>query len=61
MMADLRYDANKLYGCSKSIGNGSGLSSVERYKSTSKKGLELICFYQSVLGQAIYSLRRISI
>jgi hypothetical protein len=34
---------------------------VERYKSTPKKRLELVCFYQSSLGQAIYSLRRISI
>jgi hypothetical protein len=38
------------------------LSSVERYKSTSKKRLDLVCFYQSALGQAtIYSQRRISI
>jgi hypothetical protein len=37
------------------------LSSVERYKSTSKERLELVCFYQSTLGQAIYSQRRISI
>ena len=34
---------------------------VERYKSTSKERLELVCFYQSTLGQAIYSQRRISI
>src|SRR4051794_16257844 len=34
---------------------------VERYKSTSKKRLELVCFYQSALVQAIYSQRRISI
>jgi hypothetical protein len=31
---------------------------VERYENTSKERLELVCFYQSVLGQAIYSLRR---
>jgi hypothetical protein len=37
------------------------LSSVERYKSTFKKRLDLVCFYQSALGQAIYSQRRISI
>jgi hypothetical protein len=37
------------------------LSSVERYKNTSRKRLELVCFYQSVLGQAIYNRRRISI
>jgi hypothetical protein len=34
---------------------------VERYESTSKKRLELVCFYQSTLGQAIYNQRRISI
>jgi hypothetical protein len=38
------------------------LSSVERYKSTSKEILELVCFYESALGQAtIYNQRRISI
>jgi hypothetical protein len=34
---------------------------VERYKSTSKKRLEIVCFYDSQIGQAIYSQRRISI
>jgi hypothetical protein len=34
---------------------------VERYESTSKKRLEIVCFYQSDLGQTIYSRRRISI
>jgi hypothetical protein len=37
------------------------LSSVKRYKSTFKKRLDLVCFYESVLWQAIYSQRRISI
>jgi hypothetical protein len=37
------------------------LSSVERYENTSKKRLELVCFYQSTLGQVIYNQRRISI
>jgi hypothetical protein len=37
------------------------LSSVERYKSTSKKRLELVCFYESSLGQTSYNRRRISI
>jgi hypothetical protein len=37
------------------------LSSVERYKSTFKKRLELVCFYESEMGQTIYSQRRISI
>ena len=51
IVADLGYDAKKLYGCSKSIGNRSGLSSVERYESTSEKRLELVCFYESEIGK----------
>jgi hypothetical protein len=35
--------------------------SVERYKSNSKKRLEIVCFYESEMGQAIYSQRRISV
>ena len=61
MVADPGYDAKKLYEYSKRIGNGSGLSSVERYESTSKKRLELVCFYESEMGQSIYNRRRISI
>ncbi|HEY6535735.1 MAG TPA: hypothetical protein VIY08_08090 [Candidatus Nitrosocosmicus sp.] len=34
---------------------------VERYKSTFKKRLELVCFYESALGQVIYKRRRISV
>jgi hypothetical protein len=34
---------------------------VERYESTSKERLDLVCFYKSALGQAIYSRRRISV
>ncbi len=34
---------------------------VERYESTSKVRLELVCFYESELGKTIYSQRRISI
>jgi hypothetical protein len=36
------------------------LSSVKRYESTSKKRLELVCFYESVLGQFIYNQREVS-
>ncbi len=61
MISDPGYDNKKLYEYGKSIGNKSSLFSVERYKSTSKKRLELVCFYQSALGQTIYSQRRISI
>jgi hypothetical protein len=34
---------------------------IERYESTSKKRLEFVCFYQSIVGQAIYNRRSISI
>ena len=61
MIANPGYDDKNLYKYSKKILGYSGLSSVERYESTPKERLELVCFYQSVLGQAIYSQRRISI
>jgi hypothetical protein len=61
MGADPWYDDKKLYEYSKSIGNRFGLSSVERYESTSKKRLELVCFYESVLGQFIYNQREVSV
>jgi hypothetical protein len=51
----------KLYEHSKNIGNRPCLSSVERYESTSKNRLELVCFFESVLGQSIYNRRGISI
>ena len=34
---------------------------VKRHEITSKERLELLCFYQSVLGHSIYSHRKISI
>jgi hypothetical protein len=37
------------------------LFSVERYKNTSKERLELVYFYEFVLGQFTYNQRRISI
>ena len=60
MVADPGYDAKELYEYSKGLGIDL-VCPVERYESTSKKRLELVCFYQSVLGQAIYSQRRISV
>jgi hypothetical protein len=59
IVADHGYDAKKLYGYSKELGIDL-VCHVERYASTSKKRLEIVCFYQSVLGQAIYS-KRISV
>jgi len=61
IIADPGYDDNNLYKYSKKVLGIDLVCPVERYKSTSKERLELVCFYQSVLGQAIYSQRRISI
>jgi len=61
MIADPGYDAKKLYEYSKKVLGIDLVCPVERYKSTSKKRLDLVCFYQSALGQAIYSRRRISV
>lgn len=61
MAADPGYDAKKLYEHGKKTLGMDLVCPVERYKSTSKKRLELVCFYESALGQAVYSRRRISI
>ena len=59
MVADPGYD-KKLYEYSKKVLGIDLVCPVERYENTPKKRLELVCFYQSTLGQAIYSRRRIS-
>jgi hypothetical protein len=59
--ADPGYDAKKLYEYSKKTLGMDLVCPIERYKSTSKKRLELLCFYESEMGQAIYSQRRISV
>jgi hypothetical protein len=61
MVADPGYDAKKLYEYSKKVLRIDLVCPVERYENTSKKRLELVCFYESALGQTIYSQRRISI
>jgi hypothetical protein len=61
MVADLGYDAKKLYEYSKKVLGIDLVCPVERYKNTPKKRLELVCFYQSALVQAIYSQRGISV
>jgi hypothetical protein len=60
MVADPGYDDKNLYGYSKKVLGIDLVCPVERYKSTSKKRLEIVCFYDSQIGQAIYT-RRISI
>jgi hypothetical protein len=54
------YDAKKLYEYSKVLGMDL-VCPVERYENTSKKRLDLVCFYESEMGQSIYNRRRISI
>ncbi len=62
MIADPGYDDKNLYKYSKKVlGIDLVCPVVERYESTPKKRLEIVCFYQSVLGQAIYNQRGISI
>ena len=61
MIADPGYDDKNLYEYSKKVLGIDLVCPVERYKSTSKERLELVCFYESELGQAIYSRRRISV
>ena len=58
MIADPGYDAKGLYEYSKKV-LGIDLIGpvVKRYKSTCKERLELVCFYQSALGKAIYYIR----
>ena len=61
MVADPGYDDKKLYEYSKKVLGIDLVCPIERYESTSKKRLDLVCFYQSILGQTIYYQRRISI
>jgi hypothetical protein len=58
--ADPGYDDKKLYEYSKGLGIDL-VCPVERYESTPKERLEIVCFSHSVLGQTICSQRRISI
>ena len=61
MIADPGYDDKNLYEYSKKVLGIDLVCPVERYKSTCKERLDLVCFYDSEMGQAIYSRRRISI
>ena len=61
MIADPGYDDKNLYEYSKKVLGIDLVCPVERYENTPKERLELVCFYESELGQSIYSQRRISI
>jgi hypothetical protein len=59
-VADPGYDDQKLYDFS--MGKGFQLvCPVRRYKNTPEERKKLVDFYQSALGQVIYSKRRISV
>lgn len=57
MAADPGYDDKKLYEYSRKVLGIDLVCPVERYKNTPKYRLELVCFYQSILGQSIYNQR----
>jgi hypothetical protein len=60
MVADPGFDSQKLYDFS--IKKGFELvCPVKRYKNTPVERLKLVDFYESPLGQVIYSRRKISI
>ena len=61
IIADPGYDDKGQYEYSKKVLEIDLICPVKRYKCTPKGRLDLVCFYESVLGQAIYSQRRISI
>ena len=60
MSADPGYDDHELYDLSSSMGFQL-VCPVQRYKNTPADRIKLIEFYESNVGQAIYSLRSISI
>jgi hypothetical protein len=60
MSADPGYDDHALYDLSTDMGFQL-VCPVKRYKNTSEDRIKLVDFYESNIGQAIYSLRSISI
>ena len=60
MIADPGYDDQNLYNLSMNLGFEL-VFPVRRYKNTPQERLQLVDFYESPLGQAIYSKRSTSI
>ena len=60
MSADPGYDDHKLYDLSSSMGFQL-VCPVKRYRNTPSDRIKLVEFYESDIGQTIYSLRSISI
>ena len=58
---DSGYDDHKLYDYSSNVLGIDLVCPIERYESTSGNRLELMHFYESVIGQAIYRWRSISV
>ncbi len=61
MVADPGYDDKNLYKYSKKTLGIDLVCPLKDTKVLPKERLDLVCFYKSALGQAIYSQRRISI
>jgi hypothetical protein len=61
MVADPGYDDKKLYEYSKKVLGIDLVCPVKRYENISKKRLEVVCFYKSILGQTIYNQKGISV
>ena len=60
MSADPGYDDHKLYDLSEDMGFQL-VCPIKKYRNTSYERIELIEFYESTIGQFIYSLRGTSI
>ena len=60
MSADPGYDDHELYNLSTDM-EFQLVCPAKRYKNTSKERIKLVEFYESDVGQAIYSLRGMSI
>lgn len=60
VVADPGYDAQELYDLNTKRGFQL-VCPIRRYKNTPQERLQLVDFYESQLGQAIYSKRRISV
>ena len=60
MSADPGYDDHELYDLSTDMGFQL-VCPVQRYKNTPEERIKLVEFYESDVGQAIYSLRGMSI
>ena len=61
MVAYSGYDDHSLYELSRDMGFHTVVCPIRRYRTTSKERLEQVDFYESTLGQVVYSKRSTSI